>query len=355
VLNGFKLFSFRKIPVYVHWSAGIIILLVALNLGSVAGPAVGIAAAFGFLLSILLHEFGHALTASHYGVPTQRVTLWGLGGIAQLGGESPTPRAEGWIAAAGPLTSMAIAAVGIGAALGLDAAGVTGVTPGVLFWLGLTNAVLAVFNLLPGAPLDGGRIVAAWRWSVHGDRYRARDEAGRAGQFVGWAMVAVGIWLMIEGWGTFILPATGLFIAMNALAERRAAVAAARLEGLRVADLTWYGVAQAPADTDAETIWWQRSRLGDAGVVAVTDRNGHLAGLVDEARIERMPEESRRFTRLAHLMVPFNALAQAGEQEPLSSALTRVHPTVPVITVWREGRLVGVVPVEKVRQRLRLG
>ena len=288
MLNGTKLFTFRKIPVYVHWSAALIIALVAFNTAQFLGPLAGFAAAVLFLASILFHEFGHALTARHYGVPTQRVTLWGLGGIAQLGGESPTPRAEGWIAAAGPLASAAVAVAGIGGWFVLDTLGEPAIEFRVLVWLGVMNALLAVFNMLPGAPLDGGRVLAAWRWGRHGDRYRAREEAGRAGQVVGWSLFAIGVWGVLEGWATFVLPAMGVFIAMNALAERKAAATSQRIAGLNVGDLTWYGVAEAPADSDAETLWWQRDRLGAAGVVAVTDREGHLTGLVDEARIARL-------------------------------------------------------------------
>jgi len=356
MLNGAKLFTFRNVPVYAHWSATLIVVLVAFNLGADAGPFVGIVGAFALLASILIHEFGHALTASHYDVPTRRITLWGLGGVAQLGAESPTPRAEGWIAAAGPLTSLAIGALGIASAYGMWAAGLVDqhtLPFGVPLWIGLMNVLLAVFNILPGAPLDGGRIVAAVRWGRHGDRYRAREEAGQAGQVLGWIIVAVGFWMMMRGWVTVVVPFIGVFIAMNALAERRAAHAAHRIAGLRVADLTWYGIAEAPADTDAETMWWQRARLGQAGVVAVTDGKGHATGMVTEERIAKVPEQARPLTRLAQLMVPFNALAQASEQESLITALSRVHPLAPIITVWREGRLVGVVPIAKLRERLR--
>lgn len=352
MLNGTKLFTFRKIPVFAHWSALLIVVLVATNLGSEAGLIVAVVGVAGFLASILLHEFAHALTARRFGIPTKRITLWGLGGIAQLGGESPSPRAEGWIAAAGPLMSGALGGVGIGGYFGLTALGVEGIGVGVLLWLGLINAALAVFNMLPGAPLDGGRVLSAWRWSRHGDRYRARHEAGQAGQVVGWLIVGVGVWLMWQNIGSLLLPLTGLFIAMNAIAECKGAAAAQRLDGLSVADLTWYGIAQAPADTDAETMLWQRSRLGGAGVVAVTDPEGHLTGVVAEERMLRVPEQMRSLTRLAQLMVPFSNLAQAEEKESLVSALSRIHPLAPIITVWREGRLVGVVPAERVRQRL---
>jgi len=169
---------------------------------------------------------------------------------------------------------------------------------------------------------------------------------------VGWLIVAVGVWLMWEGAGTLLLPITGLLIALNAIAECKGAAAAQRLDGLSVGDLTWYGIAEAPADTDAETMLWQRARLGGAGVVAVTDREGHLAGVVAEERMLRVPEQLRSLTRLRQLMVPITNIAQAEEKESLVSALSRIHPLAPIITVWREGRLVGVVPAERVRQRL---
>jgi Zn-dependent protease len=352
VLAGTKLFKIRGIPIFLHWTAWLVAALVAVNVGAVGGIVVGAIAAVLFMVSILLHELSHALTAHRFDVPTERITLWGLGGAAQLGAESPTPRAEGWIAVAGPLASVALAGIGIGSAYGLAALGVHGVVPGVLFWLGLTNALLAAFNLLPGAPLDGGRLVAAWRWSRHGDRFRARDEAGRAGQVVGWAIAIVGFYLLMRGIGSFLLPMTGVFIAAIAKVERQASVAARRLDGLRVSDLAWYGIAQAPADTDAETMWWQRSRLGGAGAVAVTDDSGGVTGVVVEDRLGAVPEGMRPFTRLTQLMVPVAAVAKAAPDEPLSTAVARLHPLAPVITVWRDGRLVAVVPPNRLREKL---
>ena len=352
MLAGPKLFTIRKIPIHAHWSAFVIFALVGLNLSSVAGVHVAIIAAFAFLGSILVHELAHALTARHFGVGTDRITLWGLGGVAQLQGESPTPRAEGWIAAAGPIMSGVIGAIGIGAGVGLHAAGWARMTAGVLFWLGLTNAALAVFNLLPGAPLDGGRIVSAWRWGRHGNRYRARAEAAQAGPVIGWLMVGVGTWLFLRGIGNLLVPMTGLFIAVNALAEQRGAAAAAQLDGVSVADLTWYGVAEASGDTDAETMLWQRSRLGGAGVVAITDAQGHLTGVVSEERLLKLSIQQRPTVRLTQLMVPLASLARAQPDESLISALARVNPLAPLVTVWRDGRMVGVVPTERLRQRI---
>ena len=125
--------------------------------------------------------------------------------------------------------------------------------------------LLAVFNLLPGAPLDGGRIVRAVRWAWHGNRYRAMREAGHAGRVIGWVIGGLGLWLMLirQPNGIF-LALTGLFIAMNARAEIMHAGVAERLGGVTVGQLTWYGIAEAGTDMDADSMIWQRQRLGAA-------------------------------------------------------------------------------------------
>ena len=352
MLNGTRILTIRRIPVHAHWSAVAIIVLVGINIGEVAGPVVGIVAGFAFLASVLLHELAHALTAQRFGIETDRITLWGLGGIAAFRTEATTPRAEGWTAAAGPLMSALLGAIGMGGATLLRLAGIHGVAVGILFWLGLTNAVLAGFNLLPGAPLDGGRMVAAWRWSRHGDRYRARGEAAQVGVLIGAAVAGAGTFLALRGIGGVMVPLTGVFIAVNAATERHAAQAARRLAGLSVGDLTWFGIARADAHLAVETMLWERERLGGAGIVAVNDDHGNLLGVVTEERMMRVPEERRPVTPLVEIMIPIGSVARSTAGESLVYALSRVNPMAPVLTVWAQNRLVGVVPTERLRQRL---
>ncbi len=222
----------------------------------------------------------------------------------------------------------------------------------VLGWLGIVNLIIAVFNLLPGAPLDGGRILRAVRWAQHHDRYRASREAAQAGQALGWTVVIIGIWMLFHGWGGIFVPLTGGFLILTAKAEQMAAGTQARLAGVTVDDVTWYGVAQAAGDTDAETMLGQRGRLGTPRVVAVQDRSGALTGLVAEDQLWLVPEQQRPFTVLAQLMVPFNRMAKAAPDEALASVLARVSPLAPFITVWRDGDLVGVVTSEALQRRL---
>jgi len=355
MLNGPRLFRIRHIPVHVHWSAFLIIALVTINIGSVAGAVVGLIAGVAFLASVLLHEVAHALMARRYGVDTDRITLWGLGGVTSFSSEAPSARAEGWTAAAGPMMSAALGAVGMGTAAVLRANDVRGVAVGILFWLGLTNAVLAGFNLLPGSPLDGGRIVGAWRWGRHGDRYRAREEAAQAGVVVGGIVAGAGAFLAMRGIGGLMLPLTGVFIAVNAATERHGAAAARRLAGLRVGDLAWYGIARANTSTTVSTMLWERARLGGAGVVAVQDHLGNLTGVVPEERMLRVPEERRDDVTLGQLVIPVEHLARSKPDESLVYALGRVNPLAPVLTVWHENRLIGVVPIDRLRERIAPG
>ncbi len=134
--------------------------------------------------------------------------------------------------------------------------------------------------MLPGAPLDGGRVLRAVRWARTGDKYRAMRDAGNAGRVLGWVLVGGGVLLMLTGqFGVFII-ITGVFIAVNAKSEIMASYIGEQLDGITVGDLTWFGIAEAGTDMDADSMIWQRQRLGNAGAVAVLDDDGHLDGLV---------------------------------------------------------------------------
>ena len=181
------------ISVKVHWSVALISMLLGVSLVQPIGVPAAALAVVAFMASILVHEFAHALTARRFGVGTESIQLWALGGVARLDRPSPSAKAEGWIAAAGPIGSIAIALVSLASWTLLGATDSGSGYVAVLGWLGIINALLAVFNLLPGSPLDGGRIVKAVRWAMHGDQYRAaREAAGPASWWAGW-------W---PGWGS---------------------------------------------------------------------------------------------------------------------------------------------------------
>jgi Zn-dependent protease len=336
---------FSGIPLRAHWSIGFIALLFGVSLASALGVAGAIVAVTLFFASIVAHELGHALVARRYGVNTESINLWALGGVAHLDREAPTARADGWIAVAGPIVSLVIGAVLFGSAFLLSS--------NVLLWVGSVNVLLAVFNMLPGAPLDGGRVLRAWRWGRHGDRFRAMREAGTAGRVLGWTIGIIGVALMLYGRPGIFIALVGAFIAMNARAEVLSSYIRERLDGIKVGDLTWFGVAHAGNDMDADSMIWQRQRLGGAGAVAVdADGDGTVDGVVLEDQLWAVPEDRRPMVLLSQLMVPFNQTAKASVDEDLSSVLPRLNPMRPIVTVWNGDRLTGIIPPAALKERL---
>jgi Zn-dependent protease len=333
------------IPVRAHWSMALIAVFFGVNLATALGVISGITATAAFFLSILLHEFGHALVARRYGVNTESIDLWALGGVARLDRESPSPKADGLIAGAGPAVSLLIGALAFGLGYLFRS--------NLLLWLGVVNLALAVFNMLPGAPLDGGRVLRAFRWARTGNKYLAMREAGNAGRVLGWSMALIGVAMMTQGGpGVFII-VTGVFIAMNAKQEILASYMGEQLQGVKVRDLTWFGVAHAGSDMDADSMIDQRQRLGDAGAVAIDSTgDGQVDGLVLEDQLWAVPTDRRAMVMLTQLMTPFSTLAKAGPDEELSAVLPRINPRKPVVTVWSDDKLLGVVSAKKLTERL---
>lgn len=333
------------IPIRAHWSVGLVAVLFGVNLAAAYGLVPGAIAVAAFFASIVAHELGHAFVARRYGVETESIDLWALGGVARLDRESPTPRADGLIAAAGPLTSLVIGAVTFGAALLFRSP--------VLAWLGFINLLLAAFNMLPGAPLDGGRVLRALRWARTGNRYRAARDAGNAGRVLGWSLGILGVGLMLNGYPGVFVAVVGVFIALNARVEIMSANMGEQLDGIKVRDLTWFGVAEAGDDLDADSMIWNRSRLGEAGAVALdANGDGELDGVVLEDSLWAIPVERRAMVMLDSLMVPFTQTAQAAPDDDLASVLPRLNPLRPIVTVWVDGKLQGMIPPARLKERL---
>lgn len=232
-----RLGNYRGIPVGVHWSLLIFALLAVVNLATgfvpVAVPGVSAGGAalaavvgvVGLFASIVAHELGHALRARRHGVETQGITLWLLGGVARLRSEAPTPRAAAEIAIAGPAVSVGLGLAAAAAAVVSHVAGFGALSTTVLGYLAAVNVVLAVFNMVPALPLDGGRLYQAWLWGRTGDRHRATIRAARLGARLGLGLVLLGlIQVLFGGVGGLWLAVLGLFVRSAAKSEKRAAI-----------------------------------------------------------------------------------------------------------------------------------
>jgi len=219
------------IPVGLHWSIAVIVGLVTFGLAGTILPqaaagygsgvylVAGLAIAAGLLASIVAHELGHALIARRNGVGCRSISLFALGGVAELDSEADNPGAAARIAVAGPAVSVAIGA----AALGLSGiASFIGGSPLViaaLTTLGFVNLVMAVFNMIPALPLDGGRVLQAALWHRRGDRESATVSAAGVGRFLGWGLVALGLWQLLSGGSGLWTMVIGWFIVTSARAE----------------------------------------------------------------------------------------------------------------------------------------
>src|SRR5574337_1129521 len=207
IVNG----KVAGIQLRAHWSVLVVLWLFTWSLASTL-PATapghstlvywlaGLGGAVALLASLVAHELMHAVSARRAGVEVSGITLWLFGGVTQLGDEAPTARAELRIAASGPAVSLGLAAVIAVLAGVLDVFGVAHVIVGVAWWLSSINLVLGLFNMLPGAPLDGGRILRAYLWQRHGDRVRAAVSAARGGRILAYALIALGLLQFLAGW-----------------------------------------------------------------------------------------------------------------------------------------------------------
>ncbi|MCZ9341460.1 site-2 protease family protein, partial [Streptomyces sp. TRM76130] len=191
-----------------------------------------------FLLSLLAHELSHAIVARRNGVSVEDITLWLLGGLARLNSEARSPGAELRIAGVGPLVSLVLGALfALAAGLLATAAG-DGLVIGALAWLAAINILLAVFNALPAAPLDGGRLLRAAVWWKTGSPLRATAVATSAGRALGWVLVGLGLYLVLVGavFSGIWLAVIGWFVIVVATAEGGQAKLRELLGGIPVSE-----------------------------------------------------------------------------------------------------------------------
>jgi Zn-dependent protease/CBS domain-containing protein len=337
VRASFRLGRVFGVPVGVNWSVLVIFVLIAAGLAVGRFPAsypgrpgwmyaaAGAIAALVFFAGLLAHEVSHSVIARRNGVEVRGITLWLFGGVSELGGEAPSPGAELRIAGIGPLVSLLLGGVFAGVAALLAAAGAGGLAVGTAVWLAGINLALAVFNVLPAAPLDGGRLLRAALWRWRGDRQWAAVVSARAGRVLGWLLVGLGLvqfvvgagfaglWLALIGW--FLLGAAG--------AEERQAELGTTLAGVRVGDVMSPDPQTAPADMSVADF------LGD---FLLTHRHtafplagdGHPVGLVTLDRVRRVPADQRLRTPLREVACTPGELTLTDPDERLTDLLPRL-------------------------------
>ncbi len=359
------------VPVGVHWSVAVIFGLVTWELATVVFPGTyggdappqywvaAILAATLFFASLLAHEGSHAVVARRHGVGVRSITLWLFGGVAQLEGEAHDPGADFTIAAVGPGTSVVLAGVFAAAQALFEQAGGHGLVVGVCSWLWQINLLLAGFNLIPAAPLDGGRILRAAIWRVTGNRRRAAVLAARAGMGFGAVVIALGFVEFALGNPVGLWPAfLGWFLLAAARAEEGAARASGEVEGLTVGAVMSPQPPVVPAAMTVSELlagpvhWWD-----GRDAAAVVGPTGWLEGVVTLERIWAVPADRHPITRLGDIAERIDAIPVGRPEEPMTVLLARMDAAggLPAVVLDASNRLAGIVTLHDVGRSDRQG
>jgi Zn-dependent protease len=346
-----------RIPIFVHSSMVLLAALVTVVYGNyvrvgldLTGPlayVVGLGFVVCLLGSVLLHELGHALTARRFGIGVRGITLELLGGYTEMDRDAPSPRVDALVSLAGPAVSLVLGGLATAAAVALPDRTVAGQ---IAFQVAASNVLVAVFNVLPGLPLDGGRALRAGLWALIKDRNRATEVAGWAGRGLAFVTAMVAFWL----YRLNILTVFGLlFVLLVVFTLWQGAGQSIRLARMTrrfpLVDLA--GLARpllvVPAGTPLGEAQRRRAEDGRPNVVlAVSDSAGNLTALVDPVAAERVPVDRRPWVAVDSVSrsrdaVPALPLGLSGEQ--VVRAL-QAHPAAQFVVTSGED-VVGVLRV----------
>ncbi|PKK16339.1 site-2 protease family protein [Thermomonospora sp. CIF 1] len=316
-------------------------------------------AALAFLASLLAHELAHAVVAKRHGVEVEGITLWLLGGVARLHGEPRTPRADFLVAVVGPLTSVALGAVFWLLALAVGWATGSPLAVGTLVYLALLNVVLAVFNLIPAAPLDGGRVLRAALWRWRGDRHAAAISAARAGRAFGFVLITLGLLQVVTGMGVngLWLALIGWFLVNAAAAEEQQTRVQTVLGGVRVGDvMTPHPLTAHPDETVADFIH-QVVLARRFSTYPLVDELGRLDGLVTLNRIRDVPAALRATTTLREIACPLEGIPLGRPEQPLTELLANMSGCTDgrAVVLSPDRRVIGLVTPSDISRAIQVG
>jgi Zn-dependent protease len=342
---GLRIGRILGIPIYVHASWMIIFVLITMSLAmqftqehpqwtSVQHWSVGVATSLLFFASVLFHELSHSVVARFYKIRVLSITLFVFGGVARLGREPTKPIQEFNIAIAGPIASLVLAFGFYSLTLLFPYEQMVGA---LAVWLWQTNAALALFNLLPGFPLDGGRVFRAIVWGVTKDFARATTIAGISGKVVAYGLIVFGAWLGITKgqWTSGLWMAFVGWFLLNAAQESVAQVAIREtLSGLQAADVMSHEIPTVPRNMSLEEYGQEVARTGRRCHLVTTD--DRLMGMMNVNALNSVPRHDWGNMSVQAVMIPRDKILWARPEEPLLGLLERLVSAdvnqMPVVT-----------------------
>ena len=343
------------IPLRIHVSWLIVFGLVSWSLAAGYFPAQlpdlpvwsywtkAIIAAAMLFVSVILHELGHSLVARYHGVGIASITLFVFGGVSEMRDEPRTPGQELTIAIIGPAISLALA--GVFGAIGFFVREETPTGTSVLvLYLAAVNLLLAIFNLLPAFPLDGGRVLRAVLWYVKRDLVAATQTAARVSSLLALVLIALGLLQLFAGqFGGLWLALIGWFIRQAGAGAATQAALRHALSGLRVRDVMTPEPMTGKAHervTDLIEHYFARHTYGGYPV----ERDGEIVGIVTLHDLRKVPPDDRSRTSVEQIMSPLTPELVVAPEMPVFQALTRMLSTnVGRLVVLERGRPAGLV------------
>lgn len=361
----FQVARIAGISIRVHLSWLLILALVSWTLSSGVFPSryenwseaaywiVGVVAAVLLFVTVLIHELAHAVVARRKGIEVPSITLFIFGGVSNLGRQPKTAGEEAAIAIAGPLASFAIAGVALGVAL---IGGASEKVEGIFTYLATVNLILGVFNLLPGFPLDGGRVLRAIAWKRSGSFRRATRTAAEVGKVFAYALMLLGVGFLVSGFvinGIWFM-VIGWFLLGASQSEAAGVQLESVLGKLQAAEVmtTAFATAQ-PGDSILSVVDHQMVGQGERAVMIVL--GGRVMGLVTVSDVKRVPREEWGNTPVQAIMTPREKVSTV---TPATSALEvlsllgeRRLNQIPVIA---DGQMVGMVTRRELIDRIQI-
>ena len=343
-----------NIPIGINYSWILIFLLFTYLLSSEFGhnhPEWSLLQSWGlaivttilFFLSVLAHELSHSVVAVSKGIPVRGITLFIFGGVSQLARDAPRALTEFFIAIVGPVISIVTGVLFLG--LWLLLRDVSASLDAVLFVLAWVNLSLGVFNMLPGLPLDGGRVLRATVWGISRNYWRATQVATRSGQALGLLLIGAGLSIFLflghfQGLWTVLI---GGFLFSAATASYKQEQVRQALKSYRAADVMTTSWPLLPGNTPLGSPLVAGGLGGPEDFVAVS-LDGRVAGVLTRRKLGQAPRDAGISTTVADVMVPLQELPHISPDEELSRALEQMESeSRDRLAVFRDGVLLGFV------------